>query len=59
MEKEPLTGTLYKILACPVCKADLRYSKNNKKLVCKVCKAEFNIKDGMPVMLVKSHKKRK
>ena len=53
MAEKQISGILYKILACPVCKAKLRYSKNEKHLNCTVCKAEFSIKDNIPVMLVK------
>ena len=53
MEKEPLSGKLFKKLACPLCKANLDYSKDNKKLVCDVCKEKFDIKNGMPVMTAK------
>ena len=49
MENEPLTGTLYKVLACPKCKADLSYSENKTKLVCSVCKKEYEIRNGIPV----------
>jgi len=42
---------LFKILACPVCKAELKYNKNNTKLVCTKCKAVYSIKDGIPIML--------
>jgi hypothetical protein len=49
MENEPLTGTLYNVLACPKCKADLSYSENKTKLVCPVCKKEYEIRNGIPV----------
>jgi len=52
MEKE-ISGKLYKLLACPLCKANMHYSKNNKKLICNVCKKEYNIKEGIPIMLTK------
>ena len=53
MEKEELQAKLQKILACPICKANLKYSRLKEKLTCSVCKASYNIKKGMPVMLVK------
>ena len=53
MENEPLTGTLYKVLACPKCKADLRYSEDKTNLICTVCKKEFEIRNGIPVMFSK------
>ncbi len=43
---------LLDILACPVCKADVKYDERNQKLVCKKCKRVYPIKDGIPIMLV-------
>lgn len=66
MRKEPLISLeLLKILACPVCKSDvklfdLREKKKSKgeekwdgKLVCqnKKCKIVYPIEDGIPIML--------
>ncbi|MBI4845407.1 MAG: Trm112 family protein [Candidatus Omnitrophica bacterium] len=41
---------LLKILACPLCKADVNLQKD--KLVCIKCGRHYPIKDGIPVMLV-------
>ncbi len=41
---------LLKILACPVCKTDVRLEQ--KKLVCTKCGRRYPIKDDIPVMLV-------
>jgi uncharacterized protein YbaR (Trm112 family) len=40
---------LLDILACPLCKADVKLK--NKKLVCVKCKTEYPIEDGIPNML--------
>ncbi len=40
---------LLKILACPVCKGDLKLEKN--KLICLSCKKEYEIKEGIPILL--------
>ncbi|OQX81534.1 MAG: hypothetical protein B6D56_02225 [Candidatus Omnitrophica bacterium 4484_70.1] len=40
---------LLKILACPVCKADV-ILKNNK-IVCTKCHRAYPIKEGIPIML--------
>ena len=52
---------LVKILACPDCKGDVEYSiytfksgKEKEKLICKKCKRNFEIKDGVPIMLPKN-----
>ncbi|MCW1296314.1 MAG: Trm112 family protein [Candidatus Parvarchaeota archaeon] len=46
---------LLKILACPVCKADVKLKKN--KLICVKCKEEYPIEDGIPIMLPKELRK--
>ena len=49
--KEPLNKELFKVLACPVCKADLEYNKNKTVLICVKCKHTYNIKQGIPILL--------
>ncbi|MFH1210846.1 MAG: Trm112 family protein [archaeon] len=49
--KDPLSEELFRILACPVCKADLKYGKEKKTLVCTKCKQEYEIRDGIPILL--------
>jgi len=52
MVKKPLVSKeLMSILACPVCKGDLKLV--GKKLVCqsKKCGNEYPIKDGIPILL--------
>ena len=51
MAKEPIPKELFDILACPSCKSDLKYNKDMTKLVCTKCKKEYEIKDGIPVLL--------
>ena len=41
---------LLKILACPVCKADVVLKDN--KIVCTQCGRKYPIRDGIPIMLV-------
>ena len=48
---EPLAKELYDILACPVCKGDIAYTKDKTALLCKKCKIEYPIKEGIPIML--------
>ncbi len=40
---------LLEILACPVCKADVKLEKD--KIVCTKCGRRYPIRDGIPVML--------
>lgn len=42
---------LLDILACPICKGNLVYKKDQKELICKLDRLAFPIKDGIPVML--------
>lgn len=51
MTDEPLAKELYDILACPVCKGDITYTKDKTALLCKKCKVEYPIKEGIPIML--------
>lgn len=53
MIKEPLPKDLFDILACPICKSDLTYNKIKTKLVCTKCKKEYDIKEGIPILLPK------
>lgn len=41
---------LLKILACPLCKADVFLQEN--KIVCTKCKRRYPIRDGIPIMLI-------
>jgi len=43
--EDPLPKELFDILACPMCKSDLKYNKSKTKLVCTKCKKEYEIVD--------------
>ena len=49
--KNPIPKDLFDILACPVCRADLRYTKDKKDLVCVKCGQKYLIKEGIPVLM--------
>jgi uncharacterized protein YbaR (Trm112 family) len=49
--KEPLSKDLFDILACPVCKGDLKYSKDKNGLACATCKYTYPIREGIPILL--------
>ena len=51
MQKE-LSEKLLEVIACPLCKANLNYKRTENKLVCVECKRVYNIKNGVPIMLV-------
>jgi uncharacterized protein YbaR (Trm112 family) len=42
---------LLEILACPVCKGDVKYDEENQKIICIKCGRKYPVKDGIPVML--------
>lgn len=49
-----LNKELLDILACPLCMSDVRYEKKKNLLFCinKKCGKKYNIKEGVPIMLV-------
>ena len=47
-----LDKELLDILACPKCKGDLDYDVENEKLICNECRLKYDIKDGIPIMLI-------
>ena len=47
-----LSKELLDILACPKCKGDLEYDKENNQLICHVCRLKYAIKDDIPIMLI-------
>ncbi len=47
-----LSDKLLEILACPKCKGDLNYDRDNNKLICENCKLRYRIDDDIPIMLI-------
>lgn len=43
---------LLEILACPLCKVEVKLVKNGEGLQCVKCGRIYPIRDGIPVMLV-------
>lgn len=43
---------LLEILACPKCKGDIRLTEAEDGLICDACKLLYEIKDGIPIMLI-------
>ena len=43
---------LLEILVCPKCKGDLEYREKDAELVCLNCKLRYEIRDGIPIMLI-------
>ena len=48
---ELMDSKLLDILACPLCKGPLQYSKAQQVLVCRADRLAYPVRDGIPVML--------
>lgn len=47
-----LDERLLEILVCPKCKGELEYNADEAALVCPKCALVYEIRDGIPVMLI-------
>ncbi len=52
-----LSEKLLAILACPQCKGDLEYDRENEKLICHKCLLKYRIEDDIPIMLINEAEK--
>lgn len=43
---------LLEILVCPKCRGELRYEEEHSRLVCERCRLAYEVRDGIPVMLI-------
>ena len=43
---------LLEILACPKCKGEIRLNETDDGLICDACKLLYEIKEGIPIMLI-------
>jgi hypothetical protein len=43
---------LLEILACPKCKGEIRLSESRDGLICDRCRLVYEIRDGIPIMLI-------
>jgi uncharacterized protein YbaR (Trm112 family) len=50
-------ANLLQILACPQCKGKLEYKTSPETLTCQKCRLVYEVKEGIPVMLVEEAKK--
>ncbi len=48
----PVNKELLEILACPVCKAEVTLTSDEKGIKCVKCHRVYQIKDEIPIMLV-------
>lgn len=47
-----ISKELLDILACPKCKGRLRLNDKQDGLICEACRLLYEIRDGIPVMLI-------
>jgi len=47
-----ISKELLDILACPKCKGDVYLNETEDGLICNACKLLYEIKDGIPIMLI-------
>ena len=48
----PVAKELLDILACPRCKNEVTLTQDGRGLVCEQCSVVYEIRDGIPVMLI-------
>jgi len=48
----PIDKELLDIMACPKCKGELTEDKKRDGLVCGSCRLFYEIRDGIPIMLI-------
>jgi len=48
----PIDKELLGILACPKCKGELTEDRERDGLVCGACRLFYEIRDGIPIMLI-------
>ncbi len=47
-----LEPQLLEILVCPKCKGELEYREEDAELVCHACSLRYDVRDGIPVLLI-------
>ena len=49
---KPISPELLNILACPKCKGEVKLTENEDGLICESCSLLYEIREGIPVMLI-------
>jgi len=49
---EVISRELLEILACPKCKGEVELDEKRPALICRRCMLVYEIRDGIPVMLI-------
>jgi uncharacterized protein YbaR (Trm112 family) len=51
-----ISKELLEILACPLCKGDLKWEENLSVLICEKCEVFYQVVDDIPILLPDSAK---
>jgi len=51
-----ISKELLNILACPKCKGEIYLNETEDGLICDQCKLLYEIRDGIPIMLIEEAK---
>ncbi|NPU85484.1 MAG: Trm112 family protein [Syntrophaceae bacterium] len=52
-----ISKELLEILACPQCKGDIRLNEAGDGLICDACRLLYEIRNGIPIMLIDEAKR--
>ena len=47
-----LDPQLLEILVCPKCKGELEYQTDPPSLICHSCRLRYEVRDGIPILLI-------
>lgn len=47
-----ISKELLEILACPKCKGEIQLNPTEDGLICQSCRLLYEIRDGIPIMLI-------
>ena len=50
-KKAELNVKMLDIVACPMCKSNLKYDKKKSALSCSKCGRKYPVKEGIPILL--------
>ena len=53
---EIISRELLEILACPKCKGEIELDEQGQALVCRNCRLIYEIREGIPIMLIEEAK---
>ncbi|MEA2082659.1 MAG: Trm112 family protein [Thermodesulfobacteriota bacterium] len=57
MSDQEISRDLLDILACPKCKGEVKLTESKDGLLCEACKLLYEIREGIPIMLIDEAKK--